>query len=220
MHPITQVGSTDRETSMRAAAGAATRFAVTGARYSVRRPERSGHDLDACIMAVARDRDRNAFAALFAHFAPRVKTYLRKHGASADQAEDLTQETMLAVWRKAAWFDPAKAGAATWIFTIVRNLRIDALRQERYPAVLQEVAVPSQEPTDCDEPIVRAERERLIARALGHLPAEEAELVRLFFFEDNSHTEIERRLGLPLGTVKSRLRIVTRRLRKALGKDA
>src|SRR5262249_9028609 len=97
----------------------------------------SGTDQSAWAAAqlrlIAQERDRKAFSALFAYFAPRVKAYLMQHGASAGVAEDLAQETMLQVWRKAAYYDPRRAGCATWIFTIARNLRIDALRRERYP---------------------------------------------------------------------------------------
>src|SRR5580704_7286688 len=85
--------------------------------------------MNAFLLSVARDRDKQAFASLFQHYAPRVKTYLLRHGADEVQAEELAQETMLMVWRKATQFDPAKASAGTWIFTIARNLRIDALRK-------------------------------------------------------------------------------------------
>lgn len=182
-------------------------------------PDTSGHDLAECIIAVARDRDRGAFAVLFRHFAPRVKSYLSKHGAGPDVAEDLAQETLLAVWHKAGLFDPAKAGAATWVFTIARNLRIDAMRRERHPSALRDLP-PVPGLADGDERTAQAERERLVALALGDLPTEQAELVRLSYFEDKSHTDIERRLGLPLGTVKSRLRLAMRRLRLALGDQA
>lgn len=175
-------------------------------------------DLAECIVAVARVRDRTAFATLFTHFAPRVKAYLRRHGASATAAEDLAQETLLAVWHKAASFDPARASAATWVFTIARNLRIDALRHERYPATLAHDPEPAGDHHDAG--IAQAERQRLVAQALADLPIEQAEVIRLAFFEDRSHTEIERRLGLPLGTIKSRLRSAMRRLRQALGQQA
>ena len=81
--------------------------------------------------AIARDQDRAAFAEIFNHFAPRVKAFMRRNGASEAQAEEIAQEAMLAVWRKAALYNPSASGAATWIFTIARNLRIDAIRRER-----------------------------------------------------------------------------------------
>src|ERR1700761_5052185 len=89
------------------------------------------HDL--LVVRVAQTRDRAAFAALFGHFAPRVKAWLMRQGCTGAQAEDLAQEALLTVWRKAALFDPAKASAGTWVFTIARNLRIDAIRRERRP---------------------------------------------------------------------------------------
>ena len=87
-------------------------------------------------------RDRAAFAALFAHFAPRVKAWLMRQGAPPAQAEDLAQEALLMVWRKAPLFDPAKASAGTWVFTIARNLRIDAIRRERRPELDPEDFLP------------------------------------------------------------------------------
>ena len=103
------------------------------ARVRVIVPEANAGDLSALLAAVGAARDRAAFEALFRHFAPRIKAYLLRLGAGSPGAEDLAQEAMLSVWRKAVLFDPAKASAATWIFTIARNLRIDALRRERRP---------------------------------------------------------------------------------------
>lgn len=180
-------------------------------------PQTAHRDLAECIVAVARGHDHDAFAFLFTHFAPRVKTYFRRRGASVALAEDLAQETLLAVWHKAFLFDPAKAGAATWVFTIARNLRLDALRRERYPTA-EECSAPAHCPPDGDQLTAQVEWERLVAEALAHLPAEQADLVRRSFFADKSHTEIERELELPLGTVKSRLRAAMRSLRLTLGK--
>lgn len=173
-------------------------------------------DATALLLAVAGG-DRAAFATLFRHFAPRLKTYLIRLGAPAPVAEDLAQETMFAVWRKAPQFDPARAGAATWIFTIARNLRIDALRRDRRPG--DDVPDPLAEidaTPPADALLSAAEHERLVARALGALPPEQADVVRLSFFEDKPHAEIERALGIPLGTVKSRLRLAMGRLRGIL----
>ncbi len=168
------------------------------------------------IALVASRRDRAAFAALFAHFAPRVKSYMLRLGASAPQAEDLTQETMLAVWRKAERFDPALAGAATWVFTIARNLRIDALRRERPTADLAEIAEAASDAPEADGLIETAQSEGGLRAALAALPDELATLLRLSFFEDHAHGDISARLGMPLGTVKSKLRRALLRLRVAL----
>ena len=172
----------------------------------------------ACIRRIADHADRAAFAALFAHFAPRVKAYMRRLGAADAQSEDLAQEAMFAVWRKASLFDPARAGAATWVFTIARNLRIDTLRRER----LTEALPPEAEAQEADSgpgaeaELMIAERDRALRTALSVLPPEQAQLVQLAFYEDRPHREIETVLRIPLGTVKSRLRMAMQRLRAAL----
>lgn len=168
------------------------------------------------IAAIARSGDRAAFGALFLHFAPRVKAYLMRMGTSPEAAEELAQETLLALWRRAASFDPAKAQASTWIFAIARNLRIDLARRERR-------ALPGEDPTDAPsapvEPeaeLAASEKARRIGLALADLPTAQAEVVRLAFFSDKPHSEIAGELALPLGTVKSRLRLALGRLRIAL----
>jgi RNA polymerase sigma-70 factor (ECF subfamily) len=173
----------------------------------------SGH-----ILAISARGDRAAFAALFAHFAPRVKSYLLRLGTGPGQAEDMAQEVLLAVWRKAASFDPAKAEASTWVFAIARNLRIDALRRERHPEVSDEhLEAMADTREDAESALSATQRGAALRRALKDLPAEQAEVVRLSFFQDKPHGEIERALGIPLGTVKSRLRLAMVRLRAALG---
>jgi len=169
------------------------------------------------IGAIAARGDRGAFAALFGHFAPRVKSYMLRLGADPRLADELAQETLLTVWRKAAAFDPAKAAPSTWIFTIARNLRIDAARRARR-------VEPADDPSDAadaepapDEALVAAQSETRVRQALASLPLEQAEVVRLSFFSDKPHSEIAAELRLPLGTVKSRLRLAMRRLRDLLG---
>jgi RNA polymerase sigma factor (sigma-70 family) len=170
------------------------------------------------IVAIARRQDRAAFGALFNHFAPRVKAYLLRFGAASGTAEDLTQETMLAVWRKAALFDPGKADASTWIFTIARNLRISALRRERHPEIAEGDPLLTPDPSPgSDERLAAAQAQALLHAALESLPKEQAEVIRLSFFAYKPHREIERELGIPLGTVKSRLRLAMRHIRLALG---
>jgi RNA polymerase sigma-70 factor (ECF subfamily) len=167
------------------------------------------------IQAIAARGDRAAFAALFSHFAPRVKGYLLRLGASAASAEELAQETMLAVWRKAALFDPSRAGASTWIFTIARNLRIDALRRDR-PAPAEGDPSDERPEPQADAVMLAAEREARVRAALKALPPEQVEIVELSFFSEEPHSAIAERLGLPLGTVKSRLRLAMGRLRAIL----
>jgi RNA polymerase sigma-70 factor (ECF subfamily) len=173
-------------------------------------------DWSHCVRAIAAHADREAFAALFRHFAPRVKSYLLRCHMPPAQAEELAQETLLMVWRKASYFDPARASASTWIFTIARNLRVDALRGTAHPeALLEDVVLASDDPPPVDH-VLASQRQAKMRDALVSLPEEQADVVRLSFFEDKPHVEIARELGIPLGTVKSRLRLAFGRLRTAL----
>jgi RNA polymerase sigma-70 factor (ECF subfamily) len=172
--------------------------------------------LSGYVTAIAQRADREAFAALFEHFAPRVKSYMMRLGSAAEAAEELAQETLLSVWRKAAAFDPAKAAASTWIFTIARNLRIDALRRIRPLDALDDPAAQPEAPAAPDAAVAAVQDEARIALAIGALPGEQAEVIRLSFFSDKPHSEIAEQLGLPLGTVKSRLRLAMTRLRAQL----
>jgi RNA polymerase sigma-70 factor (ECF subfamily) len=171
------------------------------------------------IVAIAKSGDRAAFARLYDHFSPRIKGLLMQGGASADLAEDLAQEAMLTVWRKAAQFDPAKAAASTWIFTIARNLRIDRLRREQRAAVyalaMKDDAEPPVQP---DQALDVAQREMGVREALQVLPDDQLQVVRLSFIEGRTHMEIADVLQIPLGTVKSRMRLAMAKLRYALEK--
>ena len=178
---------------------------------------RAGVDAAVLIRQIAQDRSRESFAELFARYAPKLKGYLIKLGCRPEQAEELAQEALLAVWRKADYFDPARAGASTWIFTIARNLRIDAIRRERRPDDwLDDPALQPAAPIPADAVMASAERDAQLRDALNTLPEEQAEVVRLSFFSDKPHSEISLELGVPLGTVKSRLRLAMNRLRAAM----
>lgn len=168
------------------------------------------------ILAIAHRRDRAAFTLLFARFAPRIKTFLMRRGASDATAEELAQETMLAVWRKAERFDPSKGSAEAWIFTIARNAAIDAGRRQLGLASARlelENEPPGDKPVLGDEALVAAQSADRLTVAMRALPGDQVEVLRLAFFEDISHSEIASRLHLPLGTVKSRLRLAVQRLR-------
>jgi RNA polymerase sigma-70 factor (ECF subfamily) len=171
-------------------------------------------ELNALLGRVAAMRDRAAFAALFAHFAPRVKAYLLRLGAPPALAEDLAQEALLSLWRKAHLFDPAKASAATWLFTIARNLRIDAIRRERRPELDPEDFLPEAAP-GADDGLALADDEARLRAALKELPADQIQVVELSFFADKPHSEIAAQLDI--GTVKSRLRLAMARLRRRMG---
>jgi RNA polymerase sigma-70 factor (ECF subfamily) len=168
------------------------------------------------VEAIAARADRGAFGQLFRHFAPKIKGYLVKLGAGP-QAEELTQEVLLTVWRKAASFDRNRASVSTWMFTIARNRRIDAVRKERRPEFDPEdpMLVPDAPPAP-DEHLQVRDREAQVALAIKTLPPEQAELLRQAFYLAKSHSEIASEMNLPLGTVKSRLRLAFGRLRKVL----
>ncbi len=172
------------------------------------------------LLRVAREADRAAFAELFAYFAPRVKGYMLRQGAAEDMAEELAQESLIMLWRKAASFDPAQASVATWLFTIARNKRIDRLRRERRPAFDPEDPALQPEPEPLPgSALGRAEEEDRLRAALAELPAEQRRLLDLAFFEDVSHRDIAAREKLPLGTVKGRIRLALAKLRGRLEPD-
>lgn len=181
-------------------------------------------DWSKLIVAVATDQDREAFGLLFAHFAPRIKTYMIRAGANEAAAEELAQETMLSVWRKAGLFDPMHAGASGWIFAIARNLRIDAFRrQHRGGAVEVSDAEAEYQVDDAPAPdamLIAAQSETRVRAALKALPPDQLRVVELSFFADKAHGDIAEILDLPLGTVKSRLRLAINRLRNLLGHTA
>lgn len=165
------------------------------------------------------ERDAEAFRKLFDHYGPRVKTYMMRQGADVQLADDLVQETMLMVWRKAALYTGDKGNAATWIFTIARNLRIDRLRREMPFQALPDAgeAEAVADDTPPDEVVSQRERRMRVQAALAELPADQHEIVVLAYIDGLSHSEIARRVGVPLGTVKSRMRLAYNRIREALG---
>lgn len=170
------------------------------------------------ISMVANTRDRSAFEALFGRFAGRIKGVLIKAGAKPDEADEATQEAMLAVWRRADSYDPAKAKASAWIFTIARNRRIDMIRRRNRPEPdPNDPLFQPDPPPPADAEIVAAQRDEELRAAIDELTEPQREVVRLAFFIGLSHPEIAARIGAPLGTVKSRLRLAADRLRKALG---
>jgi len=160
--------------------------------------------------------DRSAFSDLFEHFAPRIKAYCLKRGSSLSAAEEIAQEAMIKVWRRAAQFDPARASASTWIFAIARNARIDAFRRESRPEVLPEDFDAEDPSADTFGHLADAEAGGKLVAEISTLPPDQAEVVRKAFFEDKTHQEIAQELKLPLGTVKSRIRLALGRLRKSM----
>jgi RNA polymerase sigma factor (sigma-70 family) len=172
----------------------------------------------AWMRAVAESRDRAAFARLFDRFAPRIKAYLKRLGTLDAQAEDIVQDVMLTVWNRARQYDPLLASVATWIFTIARNRRIDLVRRERRPEPdPTDPCFVVDGPIDPEESLRIAEGRSRMHAFLAELPKEQARLVALSFFDNKPHGAIAAETGLPLGTVKSRLRLALGRLRNSIG---
>ncbi len=169
----------------------------------------------ALIVRISAHQDQKAFAELFRHFAPRVKAFLMRSGAGETLAEECAQETMATIWRKAGMFDPTRASAATWIFTIARNRRIDMLRKQRRPEPEDLPWGPEHEPDQADVMVLAQETEKL-GEAIKALPEKQRVLIERAYFGDLSHSEIAAETGLPLGTIKSRIRLALERLRRTM----
>ncbi len=174
-------------------------------------------DLVTLIERIGRERDKAALTSLFEHLAPRVKSMILKQGANNALAEDLVQETFINVWRKAALYSPERGAAGAWIFTIARNLLIDQMRRQSNKPYedLEGIELISDAPLGIHFVEQRQVVER-VTRALDTLSEEQREVVRLSFVLEMPHSVIAKRVGIPLGTVKSRLRLAYDRLRPLL----
>ena len=175
-------------------------------------------DANTLLRAVAENRDRKAFQELYAHFSPRLNAYVLRQGTEPQIAEEVVQESMVKVWRKAGQFDPSKAAASTWIFTIARNMRIDLLRRNYRPEPDKNdpAFTPDPEPQAFDTVSLGEDSLRL-RRSIEKLPVEQQKVLQLAFFEDKPHSEVAKELNMPLGTVKSRIRLALRHLRSEIG---
>ena len=170
------------------------------------------------ILRIAEHRDRAAFVSLYEYFGPRVKSFLIGQRVLPDVADEVLQEVMLAVWNKARLFNPDKAAASTWIFAIARNKRIDRIRKDTNPDLDPEE--PNLLPGDfaaADDSLLDQQRKHAVAEAMAELPDDQRNVIELSFMKGLSHSEIAEQLGLPLGTVKSRIRLAFQRLRGELG---
>ena len=173
-----------------------------------------------CLSAIGKTHDRAAFESVFRFYAPRIKAVLMKSGARPEEAEEVMQETLVLVWRKAEQFDPAKASASTWIYTIARNRRIDLLRKTRRPELDPDdpFFTDSLTEPDGEQNVHNAERAEIVQNYIKTLPKEQLLVIQKAFFEDKTHQEIASELQIPLGTVKSRIRIAMRSMRDQLEK--
>ena len=169
----------------------------------------------ALMLSVRDHADRAAYGAIFQHFAPRVKAFLMKSGSDAAFAEELAQDVMVTVWHKAAQFDPARASLSTWIFTIARNRRIDHFRRTRRPEP-EDLDWGANEEPDAADIYQTAEETRRLGAALTTLPEAQRALIERAYYGDLSHSEIAAQTGLPLGTIKSRIRLALERLRQTM----
>ncbi len=169
------------------------------------------------MAAIAERRSRSAFAELFSYYAPRVKGFMLRLGAADAEAEELAQEVLIAVWQKAAMYDRAQASVSTWIFRIARNRRIDAQRRQRRPELSADD--PMLQPPEIqtpDEALTREQLDAVVRKRLTELPQDQLILVQAAFYDGLSHSEIARTFNLPLGTVKSRIRLAFVRLKGEL----
>ena len=167
------------------------------------------------MIAVRDHRDRNAFAALFDHFAPRLKGFIMRSGTSAQHAEEIVQDVMLTMWRKAAMFDPHRAQVSAWIYQIARNRQIDIARKEKRPMPEELREEPNTEP-DASQILGLEQEAGQLKQALAKLKPEQREIIERAYLGELTHQEISAQTGLPLGTIKSRIRLGLERLRHEL----
>jgi RNA polymerase sigma-70 factor (ECF subfamily) len=184
-------------------------------KLQTRKSDRSALEWSKDLELIKTNKSEAAFARLFYHFAPRVKAFLIKSGADVGLAEECAQEVMVTVWNKAHLFDPSRASASTWIFTIARNKKIDALRKQLRPTPDDLGWGPEHEP-DQEEMVGLQQETEKLGQAIANLPDKQRVLVERAYFEEMSHNEIAEATGLPLGTIKSRIRLALERLRHAM----
>lgn len=172
-------------------------------------------DMTLALIAVRDHRDREAFGQLFDYFGPRLKAMLIRSGQRDGAAEDIVQDVMLVVWRKASQFDPHRAGASAWIYRIARNRHIDLARRRAVPQpdILEDR--PDMDP-DPAQILALAEETRHLRDALSRLSADQRRALEHSYFEDLPHSQISQLTGLPIGTIKSRIRLGLERLRHEL----
>ncbi|WP_372738911.1 sigma-70 family RNA polymerase sigma factor [Neptunomonas sp.] len=160
---------------------------------------------------LAETKDKALYIKLFRHFAPKVKAYIIRLGLVETTAEELMQETMLSVWRKAHLYNASKAAASTWIFTLARNQSIDRMRKQKYPEYeLEAWHEEPEEEYDVCEQAVTSDR---MAKVISQLPEDQAQVIYMSFYEGRSHSDISERLGVPLGSVKSRIRLASEKIK-------
>jgi RNA polymerase sigma-70 factor (ECF subfamily) len=178
----------------------------------------SSDDLKHLMFLVAQQRDKSAYGKLFQYFAPRIIGFMERSGVGATDAEEIAQDTLVTVWRKAELYDPRQAAVSTWIFTIARNLRVDmarrATRRRNGAAAMGDPDIELVESAESE--VLAGERDAKVRDAMSRLSREQSTVLRLSFFSEKPHAEIARELGIPLGTVKSRVRLAMAKIRPFL----
>lgn len=172
------------------------------------------------MQSVANERCKIAFSALFALFAPKVKRYILSMGADDASADELTQETFLAVWMKAVSYDPKKAAVSTWVYRVARNKFIDAYRKNR--RVQLNSILHREEIGTCEGSISAIERSlefSQVLEAIHTLPAAQRLVLQKMYMEGHSQDTIAIDLGIPVGTVKSRVRLAYKKIRDQIKVD-
>ena len=171
-------------------------------------------ELSLCIELVGKNQDKLAFGTIFRYFAPRLKSFLVKAGSTDTQAEEVIQEVMIAVWTKASSYDSNKSSVSTWIYTIARNKRIDKIRKEKRHYLSEsdeglEIPVDSTQENE----IFAAQVSNSLKKYMSSLPEEQSKLLKLSYFYNKTHSDISEELKIPLGTVKSRIRLALTKMR-------
>lgn len=181
-------------------------------------------DFDAHLEQVALTKNRASFSILFSYYAPRVKSFLMNNKIDPNLAEEITQDVFLTLWRKANLYDSSKASASTWIFTIARNKRIDFIRKHSRMSYEEDEQLlslhdKSDDSDNAFDILDDKEKQKMIKAALKELPKEQSSLIKMSFFDNKSHSEIAKEIQLPLGTVKSRIRLAMNKLRGFIDED-
>lgn len=181
--------------------------------FELRENAKSQPTAEQLICNIACNNCRDSYKILFCQFAPKIKSFMIGQGVKANEAEDIAQDAMLKVWLKAKTFDPEKAKASTWIFTIARNLRIDSIRKQQRQDRFNNEVQPESYEADTDEKMIAAQSAIQVKQVINQLPPDQLQVLKLSFYEDLSHSQIAQSLSIPIGTVKSRLRLALGRLK-------
>ncbi len=181
----------------------------------MKQPPSQISSLTTYMLAVRDDRDRTAFALLFDHFAPRLKGFIMRSGTGGGQAEEIVQEVMLTIWRKAEQFDPERAQVSAWVYQIARNRQIDVIRKENRPLPEELGEDPGSEP-DASQILAVEQEAGQLKDALLKLKPDQRDMIEKAYLGELTHQEISSQTGLPLGTIKSRIRLGLEKLRYEL----